>query len=102
MGSSSIHPAKLERTRCVTLSGVPESVRLLLVGSNEAVRRGLELLLSGEAGVEMGETASAPHVWNQIAGYFVPSIPLALLVLAAAWLVGAIAFFRFRRKRTPS
>jgi DNA-binding NarL/FixJ family response regulator len=60
MGSSSIHPAKLERTRRVTLSGVPESVRLLLVGSNEAVRRGLELLLSGEAGVEIvGRAESA-------------------------------------------
>jgi two-component system, NarL family, invasion response regulator UvrY len=32
---------------------VPESVRLLLVGSNSAVRRGLELLLSGEAGVQI-------------------------------------------------
>jgi DNA-binding NarL/FixJ family response regulator len=60
MGATSIHPAKLERTRCVTLSGVPESVRLLLVGSNEAVRRGLELLLSGEAGVEIvGRAESA-------------------------------------------
>ena len=28
-------------------------MRLLLVGSNEAVRRGIELLLSGEAGVEI-------------------------------------------------
>ena len=53
MGSGSIHPVKLERTRRVTLSGVPESVRLLLVGTNEAVRRGIELLLSGEAGVEI-------------------------------------------------
>ena len=53
MGSTSIHPVKLERTRHVTLSGVPESLRLLLVGSNEAVRRGIELLLSGEAGVEI-------------------------------------------------
>jgi DNA-binding NarL/FixJ family response regulator len=44
---------KLERTLRVTLSGVPESVRLLLVGSNSAVRRGLELLLSGEAGVQI-------------------------------------------------
>jgi DNA-binding NarL/FixJ family response regulator len=32
---------------------MPESVRLLLVGSNGAVRRGLELLLSGEAGVQI-------------------------------------------------
>jgi two-component system, NarL family, invasion response regulator UvrY len=32
---------------------MPESVRLLLVGSNCAVRRGLELLLSGEAGIEI-------------------------------------------------
>jgi two-component system invasion response regulator UvrY len=53
MGSGSIHPAKLERTRHATLSGVPKTVRLLLVGSNSAVRRGLELLLSGEAGVEI-------------------------------------------------
>ena len=44
---------KLERTRRVTLSGMPGSVRLLLVGSNSAVRRGLELLLSGEAGVQI-------------------------------------------------
>ena len=44
---------KLERTRRVTLSGMPGSVRLLLVGSNRAVRRGLELLLSGEAGVQI-------------------------------------------------
>jgi len=29
------------------------SVRLLLVGSNGAVRRGLELLLSGEAGIQI-------------------------------------------------
>jgi DNA-binding NarL/FixJ family response regulator len=32
---------------------VPESVRLLLVGTNQGVHRGLELLLSGEAGVEI-------------------------------------------------
>jgi DNA-binding NarL/FixJ family response regulator len=32
---------------------MPRSVRLLLVGSNGAVRRGLELLLSGEAGVKI-------------------------------------------------
>jgi DNA-binding NarL/FixJ family response regulator len=32
---------------------MPESVRLLLVGSNGAVRRGLELLLSGEVGVKI-------------------------------------------------
>ena len=58
--SSSIHPVKLERTRRVTLSGVPDSVRLLLVGSNGSVRRGLELLLSGEAGVEIvGRAESA-------------------------------------------
>jgi hypothetical protein len=56
----------------------------------------------GEAAVETGEAASAPRVSNRIAWYLVPSVPLALLVLAAAWLVGAIAFFRFRRKRTPS
>jgi DNA-binding NarL/FixJ family response regulator len=53
MGASSIHPVKLERTRHVTLSGVPETVRLLLVGSHEAVRRGIELLVSGEAGIEI-------------------------------------------------
>lgn len=32
---------------------MPDPVRLLLVGSNEAVRRGLELRLSGEAGVRI-------------------------------------------------
>ena len=32
---------------------MPGSVRLLLVGSNGAVRRGLELLLSGEAGIQI-------------------------------------------------
>ena len=32
---------------------MPERVRLLLVGSNEAVRRGIELLLWGEAGVKI-------------------------------------------------
>lgn len=32
---------------------MPQPVRLLLVGSNEAVRRGLELRLSGEAGVRI-------------------------------------------------
>jgi len=53
MGSSSTHPATLERTGRVTLNGVPETVRLLLVGSNGAVRRGIELLLSGEAGVQI-------------------------------------------------
>jgi DNA-binding NarL/FixJ family response regulator len=36
---------------CHAGAGMPEPVRLLLVGSNEAVRRGLEFLLSGEAGV---------------------------------------------------
>jgi len=41
------------RTRHVTLSSMPGSVRLLLVGSNGAVRRGLELLLSGEAGIQI-------------------------------------------------
>ena len=41
------------RTLHVTLSGMPGSVRLLLVGSNGAVRRGLELLLSGEAGIQI-------------------------------------------------
>ena len=41
------------RTRHVTLSGMLGSVRLLLVGSNGAVRRGLELLLSGEAGIQI-------------------------------------------------
>ena len=44
---------KLVRTRHVTLSSMPGSVRLLLVGSNGAVRRGLELLLSGEAGIQI-------------------------------------------------
>ena len=53
MGSSSTHPATLERTGRVTLNGVPETVRVLLVGSNGAVRRGIELLLSGEAGVQI-------------------------------------------------
>jgi DNA-binding NarL/FixJ family response regulator len=32
---------------------MPRSVRLLLVGSDGAVRRGLELLLSGEAGLKI-------------------------------------------------
>jgi DNA-binding NarL/FixJ family response regulator len=53
MGTGSIHPVKPKRTRRVTLSSVPETVRLLLVGSNGAVLRGIELLLSGEAGVEI-------------------------------------------------
>ena len=44
---------ELERTRRVTLGRVSESVRLLLVGSNGGVCRGIELLLSGEAGVEI-------------------------------------------------
>ncbi len=53
----------------------------------------------GEAAVEIGGTAPAPRATDQIAGHLVPIIPLTLLVLAAAWLVGAILFFRFRRKR---
>ena len=76
MGSSSIHPAKLERTRCVTLSGVPESVRLLLVGSNEAVRRGLELLLSGEAGVEIVGRAENANSAIQMGRELAPSTVL--------------------------
>ena len=55
----------------------------------------------GEA-VETAAVAPAPRLASQIVSYLVPSIPLALLVLAAAWLVGAIVFFRLRRKRTPS
>jgi DNA-binding NarL/FixJ family response regulator len=76
MGSSSIHPAKLERTHCVTLSGVPESVRLLLVGSNEAVRRGLELLLSGEAGVEIVGRAENANSAIQMGRELAPSTVL--------------------------
>ena len=76
MGSSSIHPAKLQRTRCVTLSGVPESVRLLLVGSNEAVRRGLELFLSGEAGVEIVGRAENANLAIQMGRELAPSTVL--------------------------
>jgi len=76
MGSSSIHPAKLKRTRCLTLSGVPESVRLLLVGSNEAVRRGLELLLSGEAGVEIVGRAENANSAIQMGRELAPSTVL--------------------------
>jgi DNA-binding NarL/FixJ family response regulator len=73
MGGSSIHPVKLERTRRVTLSGVPESVRLLLVGSNSAVRRGLELLLSGEAGVRIVGRAETADSAIQLARDLSPS-----------------------------
>jgi DNA-binding NarL/FixJ family response regulator len=76
MCSTSIHPVKLERTRCVTLSGVPESVRLLLVGSNEAVRRGLELLLSGEAGVEIVGRAENVNSAIQMGRELAPSTVL--------------------------
>jgi DNA-binding NarL/FixJ family response regulator len=76
MGPSSIHPVKLERTRRVTLSGVPESVRLLLVGSNSAVRRGLELLLSGEAGVQIVGRAENADSAIQMARELSPSTVL--------------------------
>jgi protein SCO1 len=56
----------------------------------------------GEAAVETGAAASTPRAASQIAGYPVPILPIALLLLAAAWLAGAIVFFRFRRKRTSS
>ena len=56
----------------------------------------------GEAAVEIGGAALAPRATDQVAGHLDQIITLALFVLAAAWLVGAIAFFRFRRKRTPS
>jgi len=56
----------------------------------------------GEAAVEIGGAAPAPRASDQVAGHLDQIIPMALLVLAVAWLVGAIAFFRFRRKRTPS
>jgi DNA-binding NarL/FixJ family response regulator len=73
MGGSSIHQVKLERTRRVTVSGVPESVRLLLVGSNSAVRRGLELLLSGEAGVRIVGRAENADSAIQLARDLSPS-----------------------------
>ena len=79
MGSSSIHQAKLERTRRVTLSGVPESVRLLLVGSNSAVRRGLELLLSGEAGVQIVGRAENADSAIQLARELSPSTVVMIL-----------------------
>jgi len=73
MGSGSIHPAKLERTRRATLSGVPKTVRLLLVGSNSAVRRGLELLLSGEAGLQVVGRAENANSAIQLARELLPS-----------------------------
>jgi DNA-binding NarL/FixJ family response regulator len=76
MGSSSIHPVNLERIRHVTLSGVPESVRLLLVVSNSAVRRGLELLLSGEAGVEIVGRAENANSAIQMGRELAPSTVL--------------------------
>jgi DNA-binding NarL/FixJ family response regulator len=76
MGSTSIHPVKLERTRHVTLSGVPESVRLLLVGSNDAVRRGIELLLSGEAGVQIVGQAENANSAIKLARELSPSTVL--------------------------
>jgi DNA-binding NarL/FixJ family response regulator len=76
MGSGSIHPVKLERTRRVTLSGMPGSVRLLLVGSNEAVRRGIELLLSGEAGVEIVGRAENANVAIQLGRELAPTTVL--------------------------
>ena len=76
MGSGSIHPVKLERTRRVTLSGMPGSVRLLLVGTNEAVRRGIELLLSGEAGVEIVGRAENANVAIQLGRELAPTTVL--------------------------
>jgi len=76
MGSGSIHPAKLERTRRATLSGVPKTVRLLLVGSNTAVRRGLELLLSGEAGIQIVGRAENANSAIQLARELSPSAVL--------------------------
>jgi len=56
--------------------GVPESVRLLLVGSNSAVRRGLELLLSGEAGVQIVGRAENANSAIQLARDLTPSTVL--------------------------
>ena len=76
MGSGSIHAAKLERTRRLTLSGMLGSVPLLLVGTNEAVRRGLELLLSGEAGVQVIGRAENATSAIQLARELAPSVVL--------------------------
>jgi len=73
MGSSSINPVELDRTRRVTLSSVPESVRVLLVGSNSAVHRGIELLLSGEAGVQIVGRAENANSAIQLARELSPS-----------------------------
>lgn len=55
---------------------MPESVRLLLVGSNEAVRRGLELLLSGEAGVDIVGQAENANSAIRLGRELSPSIVL--------------------------
>jgi len=67
---------KLERTRRVTLGRVSESVRLLLVGSNGGVCRGIELLLSGEAGVEIVGRAENANSAIQLARDLTPSTVL--------------------------
>jgi DNA-binding NarL/FixJ family response regulator len=76
MGSSSIHPATPERTRRVTLSGVPKIVRLLLLGSNGAVLRGIELLLSGEAGIEIVGQAENANAAIRLGRELAPSTVL--------------------------
>ena len=55
---------------------MPESVRLLLVGSNRAIRRGLELLLSGEAGVQIVGRAENTNSAIQLARDLTPSTVL--------------------------
>jgi DNA-binding NarL/FixJ family response regulator len=76
LASGSIHPVKLERTRRVTLGAVPESVRLFLICTNEAVRRGIELLLSGEAGVEIIGRAENAKSAIRLGRELAPSIVL--------------------------
>jgi DNA-binding NarL/FixJ family response regulator len=51
-------------------------LRLLLVGTNEAVRRGLELLLSGEAGVQVIGRAENATSAIQLARELAPSVVL--------------------------
>ena len=55
---------------------MPEPVRLLLVGSNEAVRRGIELLLSGEAGVEIVGRAESATAAMRLGRELAPSAVL--------------------------
>src|SRR5450759_1205450 len=55
---------------------MPESVRLLLVGSNGAVLRGLELLFSGGAGVEVVGRADDADSAIRLGGELRPSTVL--------------------------